>query len=54
VMEVLPGLRILFLEGMVPSGPLHLADPFWPFVNERQRTGHPVYVRCWDRTRDRT
>ena len=45
--EVLPTLENIFLEGLLPSGPLH--EDIEKFVATRQLIGHFVAISRWDR-----
>ena len=45
--EVLPVLRTLFLEELVPSGPVH--EAMKPFATARQLAHQPVVIQRWER-----
>jgi hypothetical protein len=45
VMQVLPALRSLHLEGLQPSGPVK--EAIEPFAAMRQLAGHPVVIHRW-------
>jgi hypothetical protein len=47
VVEALPTLQSLFLEGTVPSGPVQGGIDH--FVTARQLSGHPVALLSWNR-----
>ncbi len=47
IMEVLPALHDLFLEGLQPSGSVQ--EALKPFVAARQCSNHPVVIQRWDR-----
>jgi len=47
IMEVLPALHDLFLEGLQPSG--FVQEALKPFVAARQGSNHPVVIQRWDR-----
>jgi hypothetical protein len=47
VMEVLPVLDHLFLEGFQPSG--FVQNAIMSFLADRQLTGHPIVVQPWER-----
>jgi hypothetical protein len=47
VIEVLPALQSLFLEGPSPSGPVQ--EYIGQFVAARQLAGHPIAVSRWER-----
>jgi hypothetical protein len=47
VMEVLPALHDLFLEGLQPSGSVQ--EALKPFLAARQCSNHPVVIQRWDR-----
>jgi len=47
IMEVLPALHDLFLEGLQPSGSLQ--EALKPFLAARQGSNHPVVIQHWDR-----
>jgi len=47
VIETLPDLQSLFLEGLQPSGPLQ--QSIGEFVAARQLANHPVAVSRWER-----
>jgi hypothetical protein len=46
--ELLPALRSLFLEDLLPSGPIH--EIIEHFAAARQFASHPVAVSRWERT----
>ena len=43
--DVLPTMESLFLEGLLPSGPVQ--EAIGQFVAARQLIGHPVAISCW-------
>jgi hypothetical protein len=47
VVEVLPALHDLFLEGLQPSGSVQ--EALKPFLAARQCSNHPVVIQRWDR-----
>jgi hypothetical protein len=47
IVEVLPALNDLFLEGLQPSG--FVQEALKPFVAARQSSNHPVVIQRWDR-----
>jgi hypothetical protein len=47
IMEVLPALHDLFLEGLQPSG--FVQEALKPFLAARQGSNHPVVIQRWDR-----
>jgi hypothetical protein len=47
IIEVLPALRRLSLEGLQPSGPVQ--DAIKPFVAARHLINHPVVIQPWER-----
>jgi len=47
VIEVLPALQNLFLDGLQPSGPVE--EAFRGFVAARQLSGRPVDIHRWER-----
>ena len=47
VTEVLPALRTLFIQEMVPSRPVQ--EGIGQFVAARQLSGHPIVVSRWER-----
>jgi hypothetical protein len=47
VMEVLPTLENVFIEGFRPSGPVH--EVIKDFVTARQLADHPITISRWDR-----
>jgi hypothetical protein len=50
VMEILPALHDLFLEGLQPSGSVQaLQEALKPFVAARQCSNHPVVIQRWER-----
>ena len=46
VMEILPVLHDLFLEGLQPSGPVQ--EVLKSFVAARQCSNHPVVIQRWE------
>jgi hypothetical protein len=48
VVEVLPALRSVFLEGPQPSE--DVVEAIGPFIVRRQLSGHPVTVHSWEGT----
>ena len=53
ITEMLPSLRNIFVEGLhvEPSGPLQ--ENIWQFAGARRRSGHPIAIFVWDRSRIR-
>jgi hypothetical protein len=49
--EVLPALQNIFLEELLPSGPVQ--EGIGKFVAARQLSGHSVTVSLWEKTRSR-
>ena len=49
--EVLPALQNLYLEGLVPSGPVH--GTMKSFTTARQLSHQPVVIQLWDRWKPR-
>jgi hypothetical protein len=47
ILEVLPSLQNIFVEGLEPSGPLQ--EMIGQFVASRQLSDHPIAVSDWDR-----
>jgi hypothetical protein len=47
IIEELPNLQNIFVEGLEPSGPLQ--DDIGQFVAARQRSDHPIAISGWDR-----
>jgi len=47
IVEVLPALHDLFLEGLQPSG--FVQEALKPFLAARQGSNHPVVIQRWDR-----
>jgi hypothetical protein len=47
ILEVLPSLQNIFVEGLEPSGPLQ--EKIGQFVASRQLSDHPIAVSDWDR-----
>src|SRR6266852_5098125 len=45
VMEVLPSLQNIFMEGLEPAGPLQ--EDIGHFVAARQLSGHPIAISVW-------
>jgi F-box-like len=47
IIEVLPGLQNIFVEGLEPSGPFH--ENIGQFVATRQLSNHPIAISDWDK-----
>jgi hypothetical protein len=49
IIEVLPSLQNIFVEGLEPSGPFQ--ENIGQFVAARQLSNHPIAISDWDRDR---